>query len=92
MELPTIHEVAQSGDVATLRAVLDAGVPVDAAGFTECSDVSSALHLAAEGGHVEAVRLLLARGASAALCNFWGHTAAHLVAQEGQLEVLEVSV
>ena len=60
------------GDVQTVSAILDHGCPVDAVdsnGFT-------ALHRAAEGGHVEVIRELIARGAS--VCVQTNYPASHL--------------
>ena len=60
----TVHSLltqsASTGDVQTVSAILDHGCPVDAVD----SDGYTALHRAAEGGHVEVIRELIARGAS----------------------------
>lgn len=54
-----LHEAARSGNVAQLQALLDAGCPVDIAARHEVT----ALRLAADQGHRDAVVLLLDRGA-----------------------------
>jgi len=55
-----LREAAGKGDVARARELLDAGTPVDA---PNPDGVTPLLH-AAEQGHLEMVRLLLARGAN----------------------------
>lgn len=54
-----LHEAARSGNVAQLQALLDAGCPVDIAARHDVT----ALRLAADRGHRDAVVLLLDRGA-----------------------------
>ncbi|CAG2110484.1 unnamed protein product, partial [Medioppia subpectinata] len=49
---------------------------------------STTLHLAAEGGHVEVVRVLLQAGAKATDENAEGYTALHLAAKNGHVKVL----
>ena len=51
---------------------------------------STALHLAAAGGHGEVVQALLAAGASPTDENGEGNTAVHLAAKFGHINVLEV--
>ena len=56
-----IHDAAKKGDVAAITAALDAGAGVDE---TDESDVRmTPLYLAVRGGHFEAAKLLLDRGA-----------------------------
>ena len=54
-----LHVVAVWGDVEAARILLDAGAEIDVSG----EDDFTALHEAIEQGHVEMVRLLVARGA-----------------------------
>ena len=49
---------------------------------------STTLHLAAEGGHVQVVKELLAVGAKATDENAEGYTALHLAAKKGHVNVL----
>ena len=55
-----LTSAAGRGDVAETRAILDRGAPVDETG----GHGLTALIAAARGGHIDTVRLLLARGAS----------------------------
>ena len=50
---------------------------------------NTALHLAAEGGHTKAVKLLLQTGAKAADENLEGMTVLHLASQEGHIKVIQ---
>ena len=75
-----LHEAAQKGDVATLRTALaESIIGIDAAD----SDHYTPLHLAAGMGHLEAVELLLERGASHTQRDENGETALHLAAHVG---------
>lgn len=56
---PALHLAAERGDVAALRAALDAGVPVDAPD----AKGRSALQVAVAAGRLEAARVLMAAGA-----------------------------
>lgn len=53
-------EAATKGDLAAVKALLDAGVPVD----SPSEYGASALSFASDKGHVEVVKLLLERGAN----------------------------
>lgn len=57
----TLWQAARMDDVEALRALLDTGTPVDQ---TEARGRATALSCAAAEGNINAVRLLLARGAS----------------------------
>jgi hypothetical protein len=58
---PPLAAAAKRGDAALVAALLDAGADRDHPG---CCDSGTALHRAAIEGHIEVVRLLLARGAA----------------------------
>ncbi|MGQ0567816.1 MAG: ankyrin repeat domain-containing protein [Gemmobacter sp.] len=53
-----IHDAAKEGDVAGITSALDAGANVD-----EIYKGATPLHLAVRGGHLEAAKLLVERGA-----------------------------
>lgn len=58
----SIHEAAGQGDLEAVKGFLRRGVPVDLPdGLTYSS--KTALHYAAEGGHLSVIELLLAKGA-----------------------------
>ncbi len=67
-----LREAARRGDVEKAKALLDAGVPVDAKNRYG----ATALFFAADKGHVAMIELLLARGASLEVADtFYGMTA-----------------
>jgi outer membrane protein assembly factor BamB len=79
-----LREAAGQGDVARARELLDAGTPADAANL---EGVTPLLY-AAEKGHLEMVRLLLARGANVnARDQFFGGSAMSSALGGGHLEV-----
>jgi hypothetical protein len=59
-EFPPLHLVARSGNVPAAAALLDQGEPIDRRDKVN----RTALHHAAERGHLDLVRLLLEQGAS----------------------------
>ena len=72
------------GDMQTVLGILQHRCPVDVAdglGYT-------ALHRAAEGGHVEVIRELIARGLSANVQANDGYTPLHSAAAKGKLEAV----
>ena len=78
-------EAARDGDAAALRALLRAGADANAAR----GDGITALHLAAEHGHVEAARALLDAGAATGAGTRIGrYTPLHLAARAGHGEVV----
>lgn len=83
-----LHDAARAGDQAALVALLDAGTAVD----RHDSGGKTALFLAVQGGHLEAVTLLLARGADPNLQNNSpsGPVDApiHAAAQNGDVEAI----
>lgn len=86
-----LHEAALRGDLAAISSHLSAGAAVNEAGESATTNAcSTALHIAAENGSTACVLHLLAHGAQAELKDLWGHTAAHLAAQEGHVAVVEV--
>lgn len=80
-----LQTAANYGHTDAMEALWTYGattIPVDGETLTE-------LHLAAQGGHVQAVKFLLDHGVDIeARCN--GRTAPHIAARYGQKEVLEI--
>jgi cytochrome c len=62
-----IHDVAKTGDVAALTALLDAGADVN-----ESNGIATPLYYSVKAGHIEAAKLLVARGADVNLAAKWG--------------------
>jgi uncharacterized protein len=86
-----LHQAAAGGDVAGVRALLDGAQPrphVDAKG----SGGRTALMIAAHGGHVEAVELLLRFHADVSATDRYGRTTLMLAAREGQRRVAELLI
>ena len=79
-----LHDAAQLGSLACLRALLAAGADVDAAN----SRGATALFLAAGKGHEGCVRELLAAGASTGAAEATGMTPLHITAGMGHLGCL----
>lgn len=86
-----LHDAAFAGDAAKAMTALDAGCPVNDARTTAFANAcSTGLHVAAEHGHFDIVKLLLQSGADPVLADGWGHTAAHLAALEDNADILKV--
>ena len=84
----TVHDLlfksSYLGDMQTVLAILEHRCPVDVPdgrGYT-------ALHIAAEGGHVEVIRELIARGVSANVQANDGYTPLHSAACNGKVEAV----
>ena len=76
-----LREAARKGDLAAVRAQLDAGVAANAAAPRHGQ---TALLFAAQGGHTEIVRLLLDRGADVNARESFFRQTPLLVALEGK--------
>ena len=84
----TVHDLlfqsSYLGDVQTVLAILEHGCPVDVADDHGCT----ALHRAAEGGHVKVIRELITGGIFANVQANDGSTPLHSAAGEGKLEAV----
>lgn len=80
----TIHEAAASGDSADVQRHLDAGARVDGVDLQG----NSPLMAAAENGHLEVVRLLVANWASVNAQSDVGYTPLNFAAGGGHLDVV----
>ena len=78
-------DLAREGDAATLTEYVDAGVPADI--VNESGD--SLVMLAAYHGHLEAVRLLLERGADPNQANDKGQTPLAGAVFKGGVEIIQ---
>uniref|UniRef100_T1JXK5 Ion transport domain-containing protein n=1 Tax=Tetranychus urticae TaxID=32264 RepID=T1JXK5_TETUR len=81
------HIAATKGSVAVLKELMKFNVEVVKSARVKKTG-STALHMAAEGGHTKVVRLLLQAGAKASDENLEGMTPLHLGAKQGHLRVL----
>ncbi|XP_035720383.1 transient receptor potential channel pyrexia-like isoform X1 [Vespa mandarinia] len=81
-----IHYVADKGDPACLKILLQAACQVD----LSSKKGDTALHIAAEAGCLENVDLLLENGANVNLKNNRGQTALHLAARSHCLDCVEL--
>ena len=75
-EFPPLFLAIESNNVATARALLDAGVGVN----TPQSSGRTALHMAAQTGHVEMLRAMLEYGPEVNAVDAVGYTALHVAA------------
>ena len=83
-----LHEMAKSGQVDIVNALLDEGAKVD----EESTFGETALFWAARGGHVSTIELLAKRGAKIDHQSHNGDTALHLAAFKGHLDACKVLV
>jgi len=81
-------KAAGEGDLATMKRLLDSGVSPDA--DSQGDEGISALSAASAGGKIEAVKLLLGRGADVNDDDFWGGNALVGASLFGQVEVVRV--
>uniref|UniRef100_A0ABM0LU22 Uncharacterized protein LOC100376500 n=1 Tax=Saccoglossus kowalevskii TaxID=10224 RepID=A0ABM0LU22_SACKO len=82
------HIAASKGSVAVIKELLRFNRIGVTTAKNKTND-STALHLSAEGGHKEVVRVLIDAGASPTEENADGMTAIHLAAKKGHVGVLE---
>lgn len=75
------------GDVQSVALLLDAGANINAA---QAPLHATALQEAAMAGHLEVVRVLLARGADVSLQDNQGFTPLHAASWNGHLEVIDL--
>lgn len=78
-----LHYAAASGSTAIIRRLLDEAAFIDA----ESPNRTTPLMMAARGGHVEAVQLLISEGADLAQKNELGLTAADFARAQGHDEL-----
>lgn len=79
-----------SGDIDMVQLILNTYPHLDIDSGDRCE--SSALHYAAEKGHLGIAELLVARGALVNVTNMWEKTPLHSACNNGQLEVVKFLV
>ena len=84
-ERPALITAAQSGDVATVKKLLDAGADVEA----RAKNGRTALHMAADKGHLKIVKVLLEAGADAAARDMMGQTPRDVATRKAIIRVLD---
>ena len=84
-----LWDAASEGDVNRVAALLDAGAEIDAK-HTGAGGIPTPLIAAAFCGHIEVVRLLLARGADVEAVNSQGRSALVQAADQGHAEIVEL--
>lgn len=89
-DITTLNIAAGLGDVDMVKALLAAGVPVDSSYAKNYFEIYTPLFDAAEGGHVQIMRILLAHGASISATRLRGLTALHIAARNGHTEAVRV--
>src|SRR5205085_6240814 len=96
--VPSVGQTAQarlwdgavSGDTIELTRALRDGAVIDSLDLRTSQNGRRALNWAAINNRVDAVRFLLAHGASIEATNLTGYTALHHAAEHGSLEVARV--
>ena len=84
-DTPPLVAAAQQGDTTAVRALLEQGVPVNAA----AADGTTALHWATYHDDAEAVSALLAAGADVNAANDLGTTALWAACQNGRADMVQ---
>ncbi|GAB6027875.1 hypothetical protein CHUAL_002089 [Chamberlinius hualienensis] len=83
------HIAAMKGSVEVIKELMKSNKAVVINGRLKATE-SLPIHLAAEGGHADVVKILLEAGASGTDENKEGHTPLHLAGKFGHVNVLEV--
>ena len=84
---PPLHDAAKQGDIAAIRALLDAGAAVDE---TSGEGSLTALLVATLEGHTKAVRLLLVAGANVEAESGQGETPLTMAAGSGNVGLIKL--
>ncbi len=89
--LPPLHAAAESGDLARIKDTLDDGADPNQrvqSSWGQVYDGMTPLMLAASTGQADAIRLLIERGADAAMVDPHGRSAADFAALSGSDEAI----
>ncbi len=87
-DTPALVRQAEAGDVAALRRLLDAGVPVD----TRDARRRTALLAATHANHIDVARLLIERGADVNAKDEMQDSPFLFAGAEGRLEILRLTL
>lgn len=82
----TLHDAAKKGDIAAITAALDGGAKVDE---IDTNGKATALYYSVTGGHLEATRFLISRGADVNHASNWGVPVLN-AAFKGHSEILKL--
>jgi ankyrin repeat protein len=83
-----IHDAAKAGDAAQVKALLDAGTPVDEKDALD----KTALNWASENNHTEVVQVLVANGADVNTGDFMGQTPLYWATTLGNDGIVEILI
>jgi uncharacterized protein len=83
---------AARGDLPEVRRLLDAGAPIESRGDTPFSRNATAVLAAAQGNHIEVVRLLIARGANVNAKDDQQDSAFLLASASGYLDIVRATL
>ena len=87
--LTPVHMAAKMGSEAVLEAMFDIDKTL-VIGAKNRFNGNSPLHLATEGGHLQAVKIMLVNGVSANEENRSGLTPVHMAAKCGHADIFDV--
>ncbi len=87
-DTPALVRMAEAGDLAALRRLLDAGVPVD----TRDTRRRTALLAATHANHIDVARLLIQRGANVNAMDEMQDSPFLFAGAQGRLEILRLTL
>ena len=90
MHTEQLLESAGTGDLKFLKALLHGNPMTDINSGDRCQ--TSALHYAADNGHLDVVEFLISNGALVNVTNMWEKTPLHAAANSGHLEIVKLLV
>lgn len=85
-----LTQAADSGDLATVKRLVEVGVPIDAAPTSEAGGGSPALIVAAWAGHDNVIQYFLDHGANINRRDSCGNTALNAAAMRGRLSTAQL--
>ncbi|KAL8784999.1 MAG: hypothetical protein Q9195_008810 [Heterodermia aff. obscurata] len=92
--LNALHIAAVNQDFDMIETIVEAGASLNTTDYYRGEDDirqrRAALHYASAQGHIEATKLLLDRGASVDIKDFWGSTPLHMAAKTGDMTTIRL--